>query len=347
MRRRALLAVALLCAAAASAQTIDCNQTLRGTLAAGATDARTFVAAPNQTARVVFYPLSSSLTHPAVTLAPPSGAPLAVVRGGKGVQLENALPSAGPFTITAGSGDAAASGDYLLQLTCRNSSVYAPSTLSCIRQWILCGQTIERSLSPTDSCRFTDQPATAYEFFAFFGRVGEVLSLEVESDDFSPRINIYPGDAGGSPIERSIPIDARRSSLTFVNQTGWIDIAVASRAPAVTGRFKLTVHDCDSPGCLQPVIAEPPDVAVPFGAKASLRASAVGIEPPRFIWSDRSGLPPVPVGEGPLFVTPPITMTRYYSFSASAPCMAAESRVFVVSPGPNPRRRAAKNSPSD
>ena len=227
----------------------------------------------------------------------------------------------------------------MLALTCRPASYAALP--ECVDQTILCGQTAEWVLTQ-QSCTFDDLPMRQYEAFAFSGAAGDVVVADAQSDDFPPRIGIYHAKIGG-PIGVSTSVSPTTDRLEFtLPDTGSYLIAVTSRHDSTvrTGRFKLTVHDCAAPACLPPlIIEEPADVVVPYGATATLTATAIGGASMRYIWSDRPNLP-APIAEGQRFTTPRVTGPQFYSVSVVTPCGTADSPVVTVSPLKGHRRPA-------
>jgi hypothetical protein len=355
--RRALLAVLLLCAAVRARAAdgcapapIGCNEIVRGRLAAGDCvradgtlhDTFEFNGAAGQFVRAVVYAQSPGVTNPILTLVPPGAEQPPVVWGGKGAATTYVLRSSGKWTMDVGSRDPSGAGDYLVELTCTDGAPFAGAA-GCLYQYIHCGQTAEWKLAP-DNCHFADSPNRFYVMYAFYGVAGDVLSLSVESEDFNPRLNVYRRGGGAFPIALSRNVGPTREVLTFtIPESGIYDLAVTSRFDSGFGRYKLTVDSCLSPGCLPPVIVEQPaDVVVPFGATAKLTAQALALGTVRYLWYDRTGVPPVLLAEGQTFTTPRITRPQSFALSAVAPCGTADSRVVTVRPA-STRERAARH----
>jgi len=346
--RRALIAASaavLLCITAAAqeqraavdgclATSITCNELVRGRLSADDCrhpdgtryDVFYFSGSAGQYVKAVLYPVSPALTNLSMNLTSPG--PL--ISGGKGAAITYILPSSGLWALTVGTRDAAASGDYAVELLCGDNPGHENGP-GCLRGNIACGQTAEWALTP-QSCRFGDDARWAFEEYSFYGIAGQILSAEIESGEFNPRIGIYHGGRGGSPIARSVTISPTKDVIQFtIPSTGLYDIVATSRTSSAFGRFTLTVNDCPSPGCLPPLlIEEPSDIVVPSGTRATLTAKALGGGPLRYLWYDRAGLP-VQVAEGQQFTTPPVTTAvQWYSVSATNPCGVAESHVVKI-----------------
>ena len=332
---------------------IACGEVVRGTLGAGDCtrsdgtpyDTLQFVGAIDQYVRVVVYPTSPSMLRPNIRLLPPgSGAPPMIVAGGTGAALAYVLNLKGPWLIEVSASEAGAAGDYVIGVSCDASRSPWPGERDCIDQFMLCDQTAEGILTP-ESCGFSNS-IRVFAPYSFYGVAGETIVVDLESSDFPPRIGIY--DGGGhrsSPIARSPITSDTTTTLTFtLPETGLYDIVATARSDDGVrfGRFKMTMHGCrSSTGCLPPlIIQEPSDVAVPFGATARLTATALGIGPLHYVWSDRSTLP-VPIFEGGTFITPRVTAPRWYSVTANTPCGTADSPVVMVTPA-MPRHRPAR-----
>jgi hypothetical protein len=333
----AVLAVLLAGAAGADegcvASPIACNVPVHGHLAAGCHDQLQF-SSIGQYVRASLYPLSPSLTNTTITLIPADHASTApLFTGGNGGAI-SLFPPVGPWTLTVGTRDAAAEGDYIVALAC-SAVLFGGASLDCVDQYISCGQTVEWIVTP-ESCRFTSPTDLAFASFLFYGIAGDTVSIEMESSDFSPRFGIYEHVRQGHPLVLSTAVTPEKDALEWkVPQTGVYQITARQRSsPGGYGRFKLTVHDCQSPACLPPaLLREPADVVVPYGSRATLSADAIGLATLRYVWYDRSSVLAPAVGEGQRFTTPPITTMQWYGVSAMTPCGTADSRVVTVRPG--------------
>lgn len=323
------------------ATSIACNGTVRGRLSAAdcarpdgtSYDVLYFNGVPGQYVTAVVYPLSPSLTNPTIAFVPPQTVALTppVVQGGKGGAISYALPTGGLWALAVGTRDPGASGDYVVALSCSAASALELEWY-CIKQFILCGQTASWQLSP-QSCYFSDSYNRYFARFRIHGIAGDILSVDLESNDFNPRFGIYYPSGGVSPLVRSTAITPTKDSLSWALPfTGIYDILATSDDDFNWGRFTLTVNACASAGCLPPLLLkEPADVDVPYGTKAALTATAIGAGALRYDWYDRSSFPSL-VAVGPKFATPPITAPAWYSVSVVTPCGTAESRLVTVKP---------------
>lgn len=327
--RRALAAIALLFCGVARADcvttTLACNAPLQLHLAQGCHDQLRF-ASVGQYLRASLYPLSPSLTNTTLQVDLPA-APL--VAGGAGASIAF-VPSPGSRTFTVGSQDGGAQGDYVVALACADTP-YNANAKDSTDQFISCGQAIEWSLTP-DSGTFTNRPDLAFASVVFYGVAGDTVSLEVESNDFEPRFGVYAHVRLGKPFVLS------EVKLPY---TGIYDLLVRARDVPGYGRFRVTMHGCQSPPCLPPTLLRmPSDILVPPGRRATLSADAIGFGALRYVWYDRSTLLAPQVGEGVPFTTPPVTGRQWYAVTATTPCGSAESSVVAVGPE---RARAARH----
>jgi hypothetical protein len=325
----AVCAAALICSAAAAQTPIACNEWIRGT-----PGLFRFDGIGGQYVQAIVYPSLRAGLDVALLPEPGDAPPPPLITGGEGGAVGFVLPSSGPRRLAV-----SGVGDFVLALTCRPASYDALH--ECVDQTILCGQTAEWVLTP-QSCKFDDVPFREYEAFAFSGSAGEVVTADAQSDDFEPRIGIYQAKAGG-PLGASQSISPATDRLAFtLPYTGSYLIVVTSRRDSGTrtGRFALTVHECGSPSCLPPLFTdEPADVVVPYGARATLTATAIGSAAVRYVWSDRSSLP-APIAEGQRFTTPRVTAPQFYAVAAVTPCGTTDSRVVAVKPLADHRRPA-------
>ena len=139
---------------------------------------------------------------------------------------------------------------------------------------------------------------------------------------------------GCDPVDLSEAVSRSKDALELkLPYTGIYGIAVRARDVPGYGRFRLTVHGCQSPPCLPPTFLRAPgDVLVPPGRRATLDADAVGFGALRYVWYDHATALAPPAGEGARFTTPPVTGTQWYSVTATTPCGSAESSVVAVGP---------------
>lgn len=336
--RRALGAVALLVCAQARAECVAtalaCNAPLQLHLAPGCHDRLRFDSV-GQYVRASLYPLSPSLTNTTIEVDEPTAPRTA---GGAGASIA-LVPPAGPRTFTVASQDTAAEGDYVVALSC-NDVPYGGATRDSTDQYLSCGQTLEWSLTP-ESGTFTNRPDLFFASVIFYGVAGDAVSIEVESDDFEPRFGLYERVRFGSPFILSKPVSRSKDALELkLTYTGIYDIVVRARDVPGFGRFRLTMHGCQSPPCLPPTLLRAPaDVLVPPGRRTTLSAEAVGIGALRYVWYDHSTVLAPSVAEGARFTTPPVVGTQWYAVTATTPCGSAESPVVAVGPT---RARAAR-----
>src|SRR5262245_42109111 len=242
MRRILVVIVAALAGAAAMAQECEtaCNQLIRGTRCTRLE----FDGVAGQEIRAVVYPSFIGST-PNLKLVPPQSLPDGAqapprFTGGAGGAVVYTLPSSGRWTL-----DLDAPGVYDVALSC-HTATYTDVFHDCLEQFVLCGQTVEWTLTPR-SCRFSDNSDRVFVPFLFYGNAGDVLSAELESTDFTPRIGIYDGLRPGFPIGVSQSITPTKDSILFtLPATGLYDITITSRRDSALrfGGFKLTVHSC-------------------------------------------------------------------------------------------------------
>src|SRR6266850_5572934 len=191
--RLALIAICagtLFCSVVAADESIACGQSIRGTLAAGTPFGTLRLSgAAGQYVQAIVYPSDSPRLD--IALVPQAGdaPPPPLVTGGKGGAVAFVLPSSGPRTL-----ELTGSGDYLVALTC-HAAPYADLP-ECVDQTILCDQTADWVLT-TKSCAFDDNPSRRYAAYMFSGNAGDIVSADLESADFPPRLGIYRARAGG------------------------------------------------------------------------------------------------------------------------------------------------------
>jgi hypothetical protein len=329
--RRALAAISLLFCGVARAEcvstTLACNAPLQLHLAPGCHDQLRF-GSVGQYLRASLYPLSPSLTNTSLAVDMPT-APF--TSGGQGASIAF-VPSPGSRTFTVSSQDGGAQGDYVVALACADTP-YSANAKDSTDQFISCGQTVEWSLTP-DSGTFTNRPDLAFASVVFYGVAGDTVSLEVESSDFEPRFGVYDRVRLGKPFVLSEPVSRSKDALELkLPYTGIYDLLVRARDLPGYGRFRVTMHGCQSPPCLPPTLLRvPSDVLVPPGRRATLSAEAIGFGALRYVWHDRSTVLAPQVGEGVQFTTPPVTGTQWYAVTATTPCGSAESSVVAVGP---------------
>jgi hypothetical protein len=347
------VAAAMLFSSTAFAQCVTtpiaCGDVLHGALTAsdcksaeGAPeDSLVFSGSVGQYVRAVLY---ASPWRADLALMPPmAGVPSPRVAGGMGCgAAAYVLPLSGTWRLAIGGRDLPPTADYVVALSCHATTF--GDRPDCLEQSLLCGQTAEWTLT-SKSCDYNDSPGRFYAEYLFLGKAGEIFAADAESADFPPRIAVYDAAKLGDPIAASNSVTNTVDSIIYVlPYTGLYQVFVTSRRVSAVrvGRFKLTVRDCPSPGCLPPVIAEQPaDVAVPYGARAMLSATALGLGPLRYTWSDRTYLPTPPFVVSQRFTTPPMTARTSFAVTVDAPCDSVDSRVVTVTPRDG-RPRAAR-----
>ena len=342
----------LLCGTAAAQcvpRTIFCGDVLRGALTpndcqrADLTPEDTFVfsGTAGQFVNAVVYTAPNGF-HPDLGLVSPDGKTAYRIIGGTGGSaLAYTLPSTGQWKLTLGTHDGLAP-DYVIALSC-----HAPPHADhpdCVDQNLLCGQTVEASLT-LNGCRFFNALERIYAGGWFSGTAGETFFAVIESSDFDPQIGFY-SERLGDPIAKSTPTTPGRDQISFeLPYTGRYYALVTAKRDGFThtGRYRWSIGKCASAGCLPPVIVvQPADVAVPFGARTTLSVTALGLGPLHYLWADRTYLPEPPFVEGQRFITPPITARRSFAVTVDAPCGSVDSRLVTVTPREG-RPRAARH----
>ena len=353
---------ALLAALSTSAQTeipdmtlcaageIGCEVTVFGALDAsdcllesGArADAYRFQGRVNQLVTVTVRSLSPGYAVPAITLVPPSGEGMrtSTTIGGAGASIRYRVAEAGEWHVVVGTTDPASTGAYVLDMQCslRDASLGS----DCVDQQILCGQTHTANLTQR-SCRFSNARERAAQSHELYGVAGDVFSIELDSADFEPKINIYePGTFG--PIVRSEPGQGGKARLTFaVPKTGMYWITAYPTEDRKFGRYTLRVN-CAMSGCLTPVImAEPEVVEVSYGESATLDVDVHHVGGPvEYLWFRFRDFPElVGTTSVPQFKTGPITGDGFYYVLARNQCGDDTSKMMTVSV--KSRRRAARH----
>ncbi|HYM62912.1 MAG TPA: hypothetical protein VEZ11_18645 [Thermoanaerobaculia bacterium] len=317
----------------------------RGTLAAGdctASDGTLFDifqfqgnAGDMVTATVV--PLTSGFRNPTLAMVPPiaDGTRPPQMSGGAAATVTFVLNSTGSWRLGVGSTDPSSSGDYLLTLNCRpDPSPTVPQ--ACLPQNLLCGQTLSYKITD-QACMFVSSPLLLYTPINLYAVAGDVLNVQMLSPDFQPKFGIYD-EHGGLPLLRSSTSTSGAAMTFTVPKSGRYFFAAYAVTDSTIGSFTLTLG-CSHSGCIEPYFrTQPADVAVLNGQTASVALDVVApAGPVSYEWYDVTVPPgdfPIqpPLSTQPVFKTPPITATRYYSVKVSTPCGSAISRVFAVSP---------------
>jgi hypothetical protein len=271
-------------------------------------------------------PINTPLTAPRLSLEiPVTGFHAPVVTGGAAATLRYCLPASGAYALRTEADGA----PYYVAFDC-HPDVTPDIPRDCIREDLAKGQRVEWELTD-EACRWP--AADHFQVpFAVYAVAGDPITITMKSP-FAPRIGVYTYDL-------AIPqVVVDRSTATFVAPiSGRYLIMPSSAQPGVTGPFELTMSSRES-GCITPLIFnQPPDVAVPYGLRATLSVSVNDSGQARtWDWLDMSALPTL-AGSQESFVTPPVTSKQYYAARITNRCGSALSRTIVVSPGTTHRR---------
>lgn len=333
-----------------AATTLACNRTARGrlatgdcTLAADGTffDIYPFAGTAGQVVIVDVRPLSASLTNPTVFLVPPAGdaSKTPLIKGpGGGVQLQYLLSSTGTWTVTVGTSDLFATGDYFISIRCvADSDPGSPQ--NCTTQSLLCGQTGAWNLT-SQSCRFSSTSNRLFAPFEIYAVAGDVLTIQEASNEFQPLFGIY--DSGGHLLASSTTASTSATLTWFAPATGFYYVNATSANDFATGFFALKIS-CSGSGCLEPLTLSPmQSISVPYGARATLSYDVSASEPLTVSWTEVSPEFGSLLTTGRSILTPPLFNTSSYFATATNPCGTSTSDTITVLVQP-PRGRPARH----
>ncbi|HSY52397.1 MAG TPA: hypothetical protein VLC46_26585 [Thermoanaerobaculia bacterium] len=294
-------------------------------------------------------PLVASYTNAwAGFVVPPSSTALApLISGGPAATVRYALSVTGTWRLQVGTNDRIAVGDYLLDMACDFSAPPSPQT-ACIEQELLCGQQATWELSSV-SCIASSDPNRFYSMYRVYGVGGDTLMIRLTSSAFDPQFAVYELAQSSTPLAQSSALNATTDTLNFpVPHNGFYDIAVTTGNAHGIGQYVLAL-DCNSSGCLTPIITkQPEDVTVPPLSSALLSVEVTALGDVDYEWFSATGAQ-TNVGGGSRFGTPPVTGPLDYYVTATTPCGTVQSRIVHVQPAvvqpppPPPRHRAVRH----
>jgi hypothetical protein len=287
-------------------------------------------------------PLSSSYRKPNILMAAPPGdaSRTPFVIGGTAATVWYRLSSSGEWRIGIGTEDLFSSGPYALELFCSTGPTDGPQ--NCVYQDILCNQTQAWFLT-SQSCRFASGERV-YQGHEIYGVQGDVIYIEMASNDFQPLFAVYNEDV--KLLDSSSPQGNAGAVMTFhVPSTGFYTVAATSRLERSTGFYFVRVS-CARSGCLNPlIIRDQEDIEVALGQRATITLDVHAVGSVNYSWLDVTDFP-LSAGSTstPTFVTEPITRTRYFRVRAENACGWDESRMIKVSAKSTAgRRRSARH----
>ncbi len=150
--------------------------------------------------------------------------------------LDITLPETGEYGIRANS-HGRHTGEYVLTVSSSGSSASTPSSSSSVST-IRVGSTIRGSLTPAD---VQTDSGWYHDDYTFSGSAGQVIQVDLESDEFDTFIDLYQGtrwvaedDDGGDGLD---------SRLVFtLPETGSYTICARSRYANRTGSYTLSLR---------------------------------------------------------------------------------------------------------
>lgn len=281
--------------------------------------------------------LDTTLTDPFIDLEPPDGDTTAVtplvISGGTTARIKYILTTTGNWTLNVGSNDVTGSGRYRLRAFCNTST--STDAQNCEPQPMTCNELWIWDTTPA-SCTFTNTPAV-YAPFDIYLAAGDVLNIDMISNDFDPAVAVYPQGGNGNAVASAFGLAGLfDAALGYkVGTSGLYQIVAWDGTSGGYGQFAIQVG-CTST-CSPPAIVSHPASQTSQGGAVALSVTALGASPFTYQWyQGKAGDTSHPVSTDASLQVPSPSASAAYWVRVTNTCGSADSNtafVNVVTPG--------------